>query len=100
QQGLQQSQNGATWEHFSKSATTIDFAVYSEGVSKLNFSSGGSVGYIAQQRVGSGFFRIFGILPVIGREFTLEEDAPGGPPVAVVRHRLWERKYRGVPSAV
>src|ERR1051326_8665147 len=53
--GLQSSQDGATWEHFSQSSKTMDFAVYSDGVGRLNFSSGGSVGYIAQERVSAGY---------------------------------------------
>src|SRR5262245_3781620 len=93
--GLQTYQNGATWEHFSRSATTIDLVVYRGGTDNLNFSSGGEAGYIRQQRVGSGFFRVFGIPPLIGREFTAEEDVANGPPVAVLSYGLWQRAFNG-----
>lgn len=92
-EGLQQAQDGAAWEHFSKSATSIDFAVYSGGRENLNFSSGGEAGYIRQQRVGSGFFRVFGMPLTIGREFAPEEDVPNGPPVAILSYNLWQRTF-------
>jgi len=92
-EGLQNAQNGATWEFFSKSARTIDLAVYSSGTSNLNFSSGGKAGYVRQQRVGSGFFRVFGVPLLIGREFLREEDLPNGPPLAILSHGLWQRAF-------
>src|SRR5437867_1584601 len=98
--GLQQFQNGATWEHFSKSVNTIDLAVYRGSTENLNFSSAGEAGYIRQQRVGAGFFRVFGISPFIGREFTPEEDAPNGPPAAVLSYNLWQRAFGSDASIV
>ena len=95
---LQNFQNGATWERFKESSRTTDFAVYRGGTENLNFSSGGSVGYIRRQRVSSGFFRVFGIDPFMGREFTPLEDVPNGPPVAILSHSLWQRALGADPN--
>src|SRR5215471_6928222 len=72
-EGLQQFQNGATWQQLSKLVKSTDLAVYRSSTDNLNFSSSGQTGYIRQQRVGAGFFRVFGIPPFLGREFTSEE---------------------------
>ncbi len=33
--------------------------------------------------------------PVLGRNFTLEEDTPGGPKAVLLGHALWQRRYGG-----
>jgi predicted permease len=98
--GLQSGQDGATWETFSRSSTSVEFAIYSGGFSNLNFASDGKATYIRQQRIGAGFFRVFGILPEIGREFTVEEDVPNGPPVAILSHGLWQRVFGADPAVI
>ena len=40
---------------------------------------------------GRDFFRVFQTEPALGRGFTPEECAQGGPPVAVVGHAFWRR---------
>ena len=42
------------------------------------FAADGRVEYVKQQRVSAGFFRVLGIAPLIGREFSADEDQPGG----------------------
>lgn len=98
--GLQEGQDGAAWEHFRNLPKTVDLAVYSDSYRGLNFSSGDQVGYINQQRVGSDFFRVFGISPMIGREFTPEEDVQNGPAVVILSHALWLRAFHADASVV
>ncbi|HXP61064.1 MAG TPA: ABC transporter permease [Dongiaceae bacterium] len=46
-------------------------------------------------RVAASFFSMFGAAPSLGRAFLPEEDRPGGPPVALLSHRLWQRRFGG-----
>ena len=39
------------------------------------------------------FFRVLDVPPELGRVYTPEEDAPNGPNVVVLSHRLWERRF-------
>src|SRR4030095_12354127 len=41
--------------------------------------------------VTANFFKVIGLQPQLGRVFTSEEDRVGGPLLAVIRDRLWER---------
>src|SRR5688572_28097348 len=43
--------------------------------------------------VGADYFRVLGVSPVIGREFSAEEDRPNGPPVVLLSDRLWRRRF-------
>jgi putative ABC transport system permease protein len=57
------------------------------------------------ERANSGvasasFFSLLGVRPVAGRLFLPEEDRPGGPPVAILSHSLWKRRFGGDPSVV
>ncbi len=50
--------------------------------------------------VEAGFFEFFGATPILGRPITPEEDVPGVPPVAVLSHRLWTRRFGADPGVV
>ena len=43
-------------------------------------------------------FEVLGVFPELGRLPTREEDAPGGPSVALLSHDLWVRQYGADPS--
>jgi putative ABC transport system permease protein len=43
-------------------------------------------------RVTTSLFPTLRIAPVLGRGFTRDEDEPGGRPVAILGHRLWQRR--------
>jgi putative ABC transport system permease protein len=50
--------------------------------------------------VTANFFPLFGVTPALGRNFTADEEQPNGPKVAMLSHRLWQRRYAGDPSIV
>jgi len=91
------SQDGRQWELIRDHATSVDSAVYGAS-SGVNLVAGGRVEYIEQQRVSANFFHVLGIEPLIGREFTREEDVRGGPALAILSYGLWQRVFRGDPQ--
>ncbi|HYL61307.1 MAG TPA: ABC transporter permease [Candidatus Methylomirabilis sp.] len=50
---------------------------------------------LVARRVTAGFFPLLGVSPKIGRNFTPEEDRPGGTPVAILSYGLWQRNFGG-----
>jgi putative ABC transport system permease protein len=48
--------------------------------------------------VSADYFAVFGATPQIGRTFTAAEDAPGGPKVVVLSHRLWVSRFNSDPG--
>ena len=54
----------------------------------------------AGARVSSGFFRTLGVRPLQGRDFTAEDDDPGGPLTAILSHAAWQQRFGGDPSAI
>ncbi|HEY5220484.1 MAG TPA: ABC transporter permease, partial [Gemmatimonadaceae bacterium] len=49
------------------------------------------------QYVSRDFFRVFGVAPMLGRTIRPDENAPGGPHVAVVSEQFW-RSALGAPT--
>ena len=45
-------------------------------------------------------FPALGIQPILGRQFLPEEDRPGGPPVVMLSHGVWQRRYAADPSII
>ncbi|TMP96978.1 MAG: ABC transporter permease, partial [Verrucomicrobia bacterium] len=48
--------------------------------------------------VTAGFFETLGVTPLLGRTLAPDEEAPGGPPVALISHGLWQRRFGGDPA--
>jgi putative ABC transport system permease protein len=55
---------------------------------------------ITGQRVTRSFFAVVGTSPLHGRTFAANEDRPGGPRVALLSYRLWQRRFGGDPAVV
>jgi len=93
-------QTGATWLAMHDRAATVDAAVYSTWPTGVNLTGSGQASYVQQQRVGAGFFTVLGVAPMIGREFTPDEDRPGGSPAAILSHALWRAMFNSDPAVI
>jgi predicted permease len=50
--------------------------------------------------VTANAFDVLGARPALGRTFTADEDRPGGAPVAVLGHALWQERFGGDAAVV
>jgi putative ABC transport system permease protein len=48
-------------------------------------------------RASAALFRGLGVSPALGRTFSPDEDRLGAPPVVVISHDLWQRRFAGEP---
>ena len=49
-------------------------------------------------RVSASVFEMIGARPAIGRAFSVEDEAPGAPPVVLLSHTAWQRYLRADPD--
>lgn len=56
--------------------------------------------YLRGMIVSADFFRVMGVLPARGREFTKEEDSPAGERVVILGDGLWNRRFGADTSVV
>jgi predicted permease len=99
EENINYSQTGALFEAVREGTPGLDTAAYS-GDKAVNFTAGDHRESIQQQRVSAGYFRVLGVAPQFGREFTRQEDIQGGPAVAVISHPFWQRALHGNAAAI
>jgi predicted permease len=98
-EGADEEATGLVWETVRDHASTLDSAAYSFGTG-VGLASSQGAEFVMQQRVSAGFFRVLGVQPLIGREFTPEEDHPGGPPLVVLGYGVWKRAFAADPGVI
>src|SRR6266496_4590574 len=50
--------------------------------------------------VTEDFFKIIGVSPIMGRDFTAEDNKPGAEKVTILSHEIWQRDFNGDPNIV
>ncbi len=52
-------------------------------------------GYVTED-----FFRILGVAPIMGRDFTADDNKPGAEKVTILGYDIWQRDFGGDPKIV
>jgi putative ABC transport system permease protein len=52
------------------------------------------------QRVSAAYFRVLGVRPFLGRDFTSSDDRMNGPNVVILSNKLWRRRFNADPTIV
>lgn len=47
-----------------------------------------------------GFLPTLELQPLLGRNFSVEEDSPNGPPVVILTYRFWQQRFGGGRDAI
>lgn len=98
-EGTDTGQSAAMFESVRDFVPGLDTAAYG-GDGGANFAADGHIEYVQQHRVSAGFFRVLGVNPQFGREFTRVEDTPKGAAVTVLSYAFWQRTFHGDPAAL
>ncbi|HEU4694055.1 MAG TPA: ABC transporter permease [Vicinamibacterales bacterium] len=64
----------------------------------VTFAGRGEPEVLRGARVSANFLDILDVRPAVGRSFLPQEDAPGGPAVAMISAGLWRRRFGATPS--
>ncbi|MGH9412812.1 MAG: ADOP family duplicated permease, partial [Terriglobales bacterium] len=71
-----------------------------EGMGTNELDNGKAVSWAAAERVSSGFFKVLGIRPQVGRGFKRSDGAKGAGGIMVLSHTLWQRAFGGNPGVL
>src|ERR1043166_2437059 len=72
-----------------------DIGLWSDGSATFD---GDSPERVRTASMHANILPILGVSPLLGRNFTAEEDRPGGDNVVLLGYALWQRRYAGSPS--
>jgi predicted permease len=88
--------NFQDWQRSARSFQQM--AAFREQQIDLTFP--GTPSHLEASQISSGFFHTLGTELALGREFTPQENQPGGAPVVVISHHLWRERFGGSPAVL
>ena len=65
-----------------------------------NVTAPGEPAFLPTRMVSAPFFGVLGVHPVLGRNFTANEDQLGAAPVAIIDYSLWQQRFGGRQDAI
>lgn len=90
---------GKGWEALKK-VGSVDAALYSNFASEISLVAQSRTISVQPERVSAGYFRVLGVPPAIGREFTAEEDVTGGPALVILSDQVWRTVFNSDAAVV
>jgi putative ABC transport system permease protein len=100
-QGNREGMSAADFTDYRAQMKTLEsMAAQSNIAPFMNLSGAEKPVQIRFRYASAGLFSTLGITPIQGREFTREEETPGGPHVVMLTHTLWSNSYGKDPSIV
>jgi predicted permease len=88
--------NFLDWQSSNRSFTSMA-ARRSEN---FNLTSRGESSRLRGEMISASFFPTLGIVPILGRNFTPEEDRAGASPVALISEGFWKAKLGGTKDVL
>jgi len=68
--------------------------------SGVNLKAGSHVQYVRNGRISAHYLDVLGVQPVVGRNFSEEEDRPHGPKSAILSYGLWRNAFGSSPAVL
>jgi len=88
--GLYYGMSHAQFRSYQKQNQAFQYlAAYDLFGSGLNLSAGQVTELLQSRRVTADFFRVLGVSPALGQDFSPSDDRPGAAPVVILSYRVW-----------
>jgi predicted permease len=85
--------NGEEWELLRDNVPALISAVSAIRASGVNLQAGSHVQYVYDGRISAHYLDVLAIQPVMGRNFSEDEDRPHGPKAAILSYSLWSNLF-------
>ena len=90
--------NGEQWELLRDNVPALTSAVSSVGTTGVNLKGGSHVGYVHDGRISAHYLDVLGLQPILGRNFSTDEDRAHGPKAAILSYSLWRNVFGADPG--
>ena len=92
-------QSPGSYARYAGSATTLESIAAWIG-REITLTGEGEPERLPAADITASFFDLLRVPPELGRALRPEEQLPGAAPVAIISHRLWERRFGSDPGIV
>ena len=92
--------DGEQWELLRDNVPSLLSAVSGLRTSGVNLQAGSHVQYLHAGRVSAHYFDVLALHPIVGRNFSEDEDRPHGPRTAILSYALWRTTFGGNPNVL
>ncbi|HEY2545333.1 MAG TPA: ABC transporter permease [Candidatus Acidoferrum sp.] len=89
--------NGEQWELLRDNVPALVSAV-SGGTSGVNLQTTSHVEYVHEGRISAHYLDVLALQPLLGRNFSEDEDRPHGPKAAILSYSVWRNVFEANPS--
>ncbi len=93
-------QSDASYIQYHDKATRSFESLASYQYSAANLTGGQEPERVSSANITASLLPTLGVRPALGRNFTDDEDRPGGPAVAILSDALWRRRFGGNPAII
>ncbi len=90
--------DGEQWELLRDNVPSLISAVSSWGTSGLNLGWGSQGQYLRAGRISAHYLDVLAVQPMMGRNFSADEDRPHGPKTTILSYRLWRNTFTSNPN--
>jgi macrolide transport system ATP-binding/permease protein len=92
--------DGEQWELLRDDVPSLISAVSALHTSGVNLQAGSHVQYVHEGRVSAHYFDVLALHPIVGRNFSEDEDRLHGPRTVILNYALWRTTFGGSPNAL
>ena len=92
--------DGEQWELLRDSVPSLLSAVSGGRTSGVNLQAGSQAQYLLAGRVSADYFDVLALHPILGRNFSEDEDRPRGPKTAILSYALWRTVFGANPNVL
>jgi len=90
----------AIFEQLRAANTTLTDLAAGAPMGSLNVIVNGDAQLATGYEASGNYFKVVGVSAVLGRFFGEADDKPSAPPVAVISHPYWRKRFAGEPSVI
>ena len=90
--------NGEQWELLRDNVPSLISAVSSPRTSGINLQAGSHVEYVRGGRISAHYLDVLAVQPMLGRNFSEDEDRPHGPKAAILSYGSWRNAFSSNPN--
>jgi predicted permease len=85
--------NGEQWELLRDNVPALISALSSTRASGVNLQAGSKVEYLQAGRISAHYLDVLAVHPILGRNFSADEDRPHGPNTAILTYGVWQKTF-------